>query len=539
MHAILGHLLDGVAMHSLRSWLSGLYAFVGATMLFNEFFLLGLHRHQRNHPSGFSLLGLTVSAFLPLTGCLFLLAAASYWRKWRSGRVWCLSVGVMNLLVPVFVGYFLWRYGRGAIAATLTANGLLLGLGVIGILAFWRWDPAADEKAPAPVMTSARPGDGTSTFLNRTYFAAGSIAVFLIWMAWKQWAYKRGVPSPLLLEGILQLTIAELAVVFLHECGHALCGIALGQKVLSFIAGPFQWRHIGGHWKFKLNPVGFLSTGGGTAVVAQRLGEPKWRELCMISAGPLVNFVTGVIGLWAASRTPDSSWERYCFLLAMFGSISLMAALGNLVPLRTNSGYSDGARIYQLLRGGVWAELHEVWRISAATAVTALRPRDYNIDALHRVMAAGIVEGPAELLLYLLAHSHYTDLGQLDRAGDELREAEKIYDGCAVQVPAELLPAFVMEEALAKRDAVRARLWWDRLEAKRPTRFNGDYWMARSALCWAEGNRDEARSAWIRAQEYLDRMPDVGTYAFDRESLALLKRGIEANSSVKAPISVP
>jgi hypothetical protein len=98
---------------------------------------------------------------------------------------------------------------------------------------------------------------------------------------------------------------------------------------------------------------------------------------------------------------------------------------------------------------------------------------------------------------------------------------------------------FVMEEALAKRDAARARLWWDRLEAKKPTWFNGDYWMARSALCWVEGNRDEARAAWAKAKEYLDRMPDVGTYAFDRESLALLKTRIEADSSVKAPISVP
>jgi hypothetical protein len=524
-------------MHYLRSLLSSLYAFVGALVLFN-YLLVDWHRHQRNYPSGFSLLSLIASAFLPAAGCLFLIAAVSYWRKWRSGRAWCLSVGVMNLLVPVFVGYFIWRYGHRSIAVMLAPHRLLLGLGVIGLFAFWRWDPATAEKTPTPEITS-RPGDGTSTFLNRIYLAAGFIAFFVIWMAWKQWAYKRGVPNPSFLDVFLQLTIAELAVVFLHEFGHALCGIALGQKVLSFTAGPFLWQHIEGRWKFKLNPVGLLNTGGATAVVPRRLGEPKWRELCMISAGPLVNFVTGVVALWAASRTPDSSWERYCFLLAMFGSISLMTAIGNLVPLRTNRGYSDGARIYQLLRGGVWAELHEIYRISAATAVTALRPRDYNIDALHRVMAAGIVEGPKGFLLHLLAHSYYTDRGQMDRAANQLNEAEKLYDECAVQIPAELLPAFVMEEALAKRDAVRARLWWDRLEAKKPTWFNGDYWMARSALCWVEGNRDEARSACARAQEYLDRMPDVGTYAFDRESLALLKRGIEADSSVKAPIPVP
>lgn len=116
-------------------------------------------------------------------------------------------------------------------------------------------------------------------------------------------------------------------------------------------------------------------------------------------------------------------------------------------------------------------------------------------------------------------------LGVVAGAGErELAEAERLYERCAAQVPAEFLYIFVMQEAASLRDVERARMWWDRMAAKKPGRVNGDYWMAWAALCWAEGNRVEAASAWQKAEAYLGTMPQTGTYSFDREILAGLKR---------------
>jgi saccharopine dehydrogenase-like NADP-dependent oxidoreductase len=54
--------------------------------------------------------------------------------------------------------------------------------------------------------------------------------------------------------------------------------------------------------------------------------------------------------------------------------------------------------------------------------------------------------------------------------------------------------------------------------------------MARSALRWAEGDRAEADAAWIKAEEYLGRMPAAGTYAFDRDALAQLRKTLSTES---------
>jgi len=516
-------------MRALRPILAILFAFVGVSALLNCFVLARQHYFRLTDATGaFRPLLLVAAAFLPVIASLFLVAAVSYWRKWRSGRAWNLLLGVANLLVPFLLAYFFWRHGYGSISSNLIANGLLLGLGAVILLAFWRWDPVAEKKTHDPAAIAARPGDGTFSLLNRFHLFADAVLFWIIYSAWARWAWNLGLPHPGLVKGILLLTLTGLLAVTLHELGHTLCGLSLGQKLIAFLAGPFQWRFSAGRWRFRFDPLGLLTTGGGAATVPRRLGEPAWRDLAMIAAGPLASLLAGIVGLWAALNVIDTPGENLWFLIAMFGSIALKDAIVNLVPLRTAAGYSDGARILQLLRGGVWAELDRAFRTCAATTVTPLRPRDYDIDALHRIIDTGIVSGPQLFLLHLLAHAYYLDHGASREALNEIIRAEALYDNCAAKIPAEFHFSLVIEEAITRRDAAWARHWWDLMEAKKLTQLNGDYWMARSALCWIEGKHDESLAAWGKAHDYLRTMPQTGTYAFDRDCLAILKRTIES-----------
>ncbi len=524
-------------MRSLRVALAFLYGLVGVLVLFDASSRLFLLFRQGVLPFGFSFRRLIADEFLLLTGCFFCLAALSFWRKWRSARVWCLLVGWMNVAIFIFLGYIFWRYAHLSLVAATANGGLLLGLGALGIFAFWRWDPASESNAQNEAASSSRPGDGTLTLLNRSHIFLEFAGFFAIWTAWLHWASLTGRPAPPFWISLVQLTLAELAVITAHEAGHALTGIAVGQKVRAFIVGPFQWQQLQGRWKFSLNPAALFLTGGATAVVPQRLHEPRSREIAFIAAGPLVSFVTGGIVLWAAFRTNGPLGQQHWFFIAMFGSISLLTAFVNCIPLRTGGGYSDGARILQIVRGGDWAALQQAFRVVMATTVTPLRPRDYDLEALHRLIASGIVSGPQQFLLCLLAHSCCVDRGLIQQARLDLKEAENIYDLGDAGIPAELLLTLVVDEALGAHNPERARLWWDRMEAKKPRRITADYWMAKSALCWVEGNRDEASTAWVKADAYLRTMPLTGTYAFDRDRLAELKSTIATQPPVPASLA--
>jgi hypothetical protein len=91
-------------------------------------------------------------------------------------------------------------------------------------------------------------------------------------------------------------------------------------------------------------------------------------------------------------------------------------------------------------------------------------------------------------------------------------------------LPVEFCTVFVFGKAYACRDAEAARQWWDRLEAKKPTRFNVDYWRAKASLAWVEGRGGDAKEALDKAMQEAEKLPAVGAYEYDLYCCELLGR---------------
>jgi hypothetical protein len=164
--------------------------------------------------------------------------------------------------------------------------------------------------------------------------------------------------------------------------------------------------------------------------------------------------------------------------------------------------------------------------VVGSSLVTPLRPRDYDIEAILRA-ARGIAQGMHGLLLCLYAYDYFLDQGRILEAGAMLREAESIYPQCAAEVSAELHTVFVFGNAYVRRDASAAREWWARMEAKKPTRFNVDYWRANSALHWIEGDLKRADEAWEKSNALAQQLPKAGAYQFDRYCCWKLRQALD------------
>lgn len=54
------------------------------------------------------------------------------------------------------------------------------------------------------------------------------------------------------------------------------------------------------------------------------------------------------------------------------------------------------------------------------------------------------------------------------------------------------------------------------MQARKPTRFNVDYWRAESALNWIEGSLDETRISWEKSHAMVEQLPQAGAYDFSR-----------------------
>jgi hypothetical protein len=134
--------------------------------------------------------------------------------------------------------------------------------------------------------------------------------------------------------------------------------------------------------------------------------------------------------------------------------------------------------------------------------------------------------------LRLWAANFYLDSGRASDAGDAFRASETIYESLAKLSSAEFDSNFVFGCAYLLRDRAGARKWWEVLEARKPTNLNVDYWRAKSAVSWIEGNLAVATEALTEADAEARKLPHAGAYEFDRFLNGLLREAIDGAATV-------
>jgi Zn-dependent protease len=341
-----------------------------------------------------------------------------------------------------------------------------------------------------------------------------------------KWAETRGLSSSSsLFVPLPVIAVGYFTTLMLHESGHALAAHSFQMKMLSFSAGPFQWRKQEGSWKFKITASRLF--GGSVNVVPTNPHQPRWQDVCMIFAGPAANLCSGLLFVWAALHAPGNPWQAAWFYLSFTASFSFIVAFSNLLPFRTKKGsYSDGARILQLFTNSPVNEFHQTLHRLQSTLVTPLRFRDLDPDAFRRVADRYATELTG-LHLRLCAVGIFEDSGRIPEARSELAAAQIIYDTFTIDLPVPLHTVFIIDHAYLNRDAAAARLWWSRMKAKKAEPLTVDYWLARTALLWIEGRLREAEEAWQKADSKAQKLPRFGGYEFDRYRCAILREELD------------
>jgi hypothetical protein len=454
----------------------------------------------------------------------------------RSGRGWAIAASVVMLLhgIPMLITtYYVWSYGPGlARTGFLILDGILLLVGIPGLVAFAPRDAMAEGAAEAASFPRIA-GDGTSHLLDILVWALQLGGYFAGMGWWYAWGHRQGLhPAH---GGIYwtELVAAVLFTIVVHELGHAAMGQALGMKLSAFVVGPFQWRIRNGRWRFQFVLSMIFSAGGAAGIVPSDTRQNRRNEIWMIAAGPGTNLITGLIALCAALTAKGHPYQNYWEFFALIATISLVTFAANLIPFRPGVAYSDGARIYQILRGGPLADLQRAFMLASSTQVTPVRPRDYDINAIQRA-ARSFTQGQQALVLRLIASEYFLDNGKIPQCCESLSEAETVYRESASDMPAELLTIFVFCNALLRRDAASARLWWDRMDGKTDTDVGINYWLARSALMWVEHREGEAREAWDRGNELAQKASPTGSDEFDRYRLNLLRGVLDQPPAAEA-----
>lgn len=145
-----------------------------------------------------------------------------------------------------------------------------------------------------------------------------------------------------------QQAAALVAILFIHECGHALAMRVFGWKDMSMFFVPF---------------VGAMVTGRPRDVAA-------WKQMVVLLAGPVPGLVAGVAGLvWlgrsgGAEMAAAAGWVDWRNVAVMAVAVNLF----NLLPITP----LDGGQLIDMALFSRWPRLRLVFAAASAAAMAAL-----------------------------------------------------------------------------------------------------------------------------------------------------------------------
>jgi hypothetical protein len=464
--------------------------------------------------------------------------AIAWWmlRKGKpSARVWALlaSLAILPVAVPgldMFRSSNLWFI---LIPIPLTIARLLVT--ITGLAVFWRLEdvsePLALESKPA-----REKGDGTSKIAD---IAAAVISIggfFTLLYYWNDWSQSHKLVTSGPMRTLLELQAAVYIAVVGHELGHVAAGWVAGMSLRVFRVGPLKWSIQDGSWRFTFEAA-HLMGGGLAGMVSRDFSDASGRALTTLG-GPIGSFTIAVIAFVGAITSPGQAWEPVWSVFAFTATISALDLIVNMIPLRAESLYSDGAHFYQLMSKGPWARLDLACAMVASSLVTAVRPRDWDRELLLQAMKA-TARSERAILLRIYACMHHVDAGRIAAAVPCLEEAIHLYDGAVVKKPGDIYLEFAFYSAICKRDSTAADLWWTRWEALNLKDFNLEYWTTRTVVMWMRGQQEEAEESWRHGHAVALALPVAGAYEYDRWKCEHVRALIDSPAASCEPSMTP
>ena len=454
---------------------------------------------------------------------------AAFGARYHWGHRSLVEVAVFIVLWVAFASIAALRMGQGdrlgrwsLLAASIFNLPLLpfgTAIGLAGIFYFTR-NPGLDPTLARKHRPIA--GDGTSRWSGAVFVIAQVAWGLFILNGIGRWAGSHGI-RPIRSQALFwtSFALAVYGAVLFHELGHFVFGDILGFRLFGFRIGPLNLAYAKGRWRLRMRSDKFL--GGHTWMIPTTPRNIRARAIVLTLGGPLASATLGAIGIIALLLVPGPAWPAFLGrTMALATGLAIGDFIFNLLPMASESQYSDSAKLWQLYRRGPWCDFHCAHHYMGLSQTTALRPRDWPTDMVEQA-AEFAAQLPKPAGDFARTCRHFLDRGEWERAVSWLERAHlTARPGSKLAQALAIDRAFI--EAFHRRDHQEAQRWLDQAPANEDST---GYWRSLASLQAAQGHLDAASATWKKGWDLAMTRPVNGIHDMDREQLRLVGAWLE------------
>ncbi|HAI76957.1 MAG TPA: hypothetical protein DCM08_11990 [Microscillaceae bacterium] len=314
-----------------------------------------------------------------------------------------------------------------------------------------------------------------------------------------------------------------------HELGHLIGGWAVRFRFQMYVVGPLLWMREGQKIVFKWNKN--LNIFGGLALsLPQDTQNLTQRFLWTVAGGPLASLAGGMLFLAIyyggfGQVTAANPWAYFAgSVFFINGWMSLGLFLVSALPYHAGGFFSDGARILNMLSGGIKARREAIILSIISQSTSGIRPRDLSQSLLEEGLSVSEewkVKPYIHYYLYLAALDKQdiaTAAQHLDIYSDYVSEMPEAYRGTVYFENAFFKSYFLKDVAGAQ----------DCLNKAKPCAIIPKHliYKAEAALSWAQGHWEDASQKAALALAELPKSMDKGTAVAEQEWLLAIQQAV-------------
>lgn len=291
---------------------------------------------------------------------------------------------------------------------------------------------------------------------------------------------------------IPMLFLAFFIVILIHELGHVLGGLAMGNEFSLMIVGPLKLQKDDGKYSLTFNKS--IAMAGGLALTLPTEVEGfKKRRAIVIGSGPLASLILAISGYLLSQYLGDSISRTTDTLILSTYMMSAAIFLATIIPSKVGGFMSDGMQLLMTLRNDATAKKYANFMHLFALNNKGTKPKDLPMELFGETTNQPIED------IYDYAfqqYLYYKDINEnnLDSAQSRIQTLEEKLDIYPPNFHPEVQAEWVIFYGLIQPNATEVDRLLNLLDGKKPSMSKVALNVFEAAVAMSKGDLATAKN---------------------------------------------